>query len=218
MKLSTVLKQAKSSELKGLEVRKDDESIIAYINLAMLALYTRFQLRTEEAIVSLSEDKTLYELDGSSVNTLGDPDVTVKGSNIEDGDVLVVVDAFDENGRIAINDETDPLSIFTTSFDAIQVPTVSNESYISVIYQAAPPEVEYVATAVDDCSAMEATVKLPRQLLEPLLYYVGYRAHATNESLKYLEKFEASCTRIERLGLLPADSYNRMNEVKGFEV
>ena len=61
MKLSTIISQARSGELKSLSSKdKTDEVIVNYINLALIALYSRFTLRTEEAIVALADGKTLY--------------------------------------------------------------------------------------------------------------------------------------------------------------
>ena len=216
MKLSTIIRQATSGELKNLAVSNEEDVIVDYINLAMIALYARFPLKIEEAMLNLQTAKTLYRLDGT------DSDVEVEGAPIEEDNVLAVLDAFDESGRISINDEDDDLSIFTASYNTIQVPISLAGAYISVIYQAAPEEVVYVDSG--DGSATDTDVPLPKQLLEPLLHYIGYRAHGAvegnvqAENNTHLMRFEASCARAEALGMVPADSYNRKNSVKGFLV
>lgn len=214
MKLSTIIRQAKSGELNNLAVKSDEAVIVDYINLAMIALYARFPLKVEEAMLNLQTAKTLYKLDGTDV------DVEVNGGPIVEDDVLAVLDAFDERGRIGVNDEADDLSIFTVNYNTIQVPIAVEGSYISVMYQAAPEEVEYVDSG--DGTATDVDVMLPKQLLEPLLHYIGYRAHGAvegnvqAENNTHLMRFEAACKKAETMGMTPADSYNRSNTVKGF--
>jgi hypothetical protein len=217
MKLSTIISQARSGELKSLSSKdKTDEVIVNYINLALIALYSRFTLRTEEAVIALTDVKTLYRLDGM------DEEVTVNGAPIEDDNVLKILSAFDERGEISINDENNPLSIYTPSYNTLQVPHPETGAYIAVIYKAGPNLITYV----DDGSgnATEATVQLPMHLLEPLLHYVGYRAHGSgtgdidNESNSHLSRYVASCNNVESLGLIPTDSVDMDNSRKGFQL
>ena len=217
MKLSTIISQARSGELKSLSSKdKTDEVIVNYINLALIALYSRFTLRTEEAIVALADGKTLYKLDGT------DTAVTVEGAPIEDDNVLKILSAFDERGEIHINDESSSLSIYTPSYNTLQVPYPETGAYIAVIYKAGPNLITYI----DDGSgnATESIVQLPMHLLEPLLHYVGYRAHGSgtgdidNESNSHLSRYVASCNNVEALGLIPTDSVDMDNSRKGFSL
>jgi hypothetical protein len=217
MRLSTIISQARSGELKSLSSKdKTDEVIVNYINLALIALYSRFTLRTEEAIVALADGKTLYRLDGT------DAAVTANGAAIEGDNVLKLLSAFDERGEIPINDENNSFSIYTPSYNTIQVPQAQTGAYIAVIYKAGPELITYV----DDGSgnAAEATVQLPMHLLEPLLHYVGYRAHGSgtgdidNESNSHLSRYVASCNNVEALGLIPTDSVDMDNSRKGFQL
>lgn len=58
MRLSKIITSARNRELRQLSAKdKTDEIIVGYINLAILALYSRFQLRTEEVVLKLKEWK-----------------------------------------------------------------------------------------------------------------------------------------------------------------
>ena len=206
MKLSFILDQARNGELKSLSTKdKTDEVIVGYINLALVALYSRFQLKTEEAIITLETNpaRTVYTLDST------DTAVRVNGVPMPDNDVMSIIDAFDESGRhVAINDEKDPFSIYTVSYNQVQIPLVNEGTYISIIYRKNPTLVTYTETNnVTD----EKIIELPLQLLEPMLHYIGYRAHGAvdgklnTENNTHYMRFEKSCERAQELGVLTAD-------------
>ena len=217
MKLSQVLQQARTGELDTISKKaKPDETIVGYINLALIVLYARFQLATEEAIIHLRPDitKTVYTL-GS-----GDLDVSVAGQRMADDEFMSIVAAYNEDGtEIKVNDEKDPYSIMTVSYNQVQIPLLKNNSYVSIIYRKNPPFIKF--TENQDASLIN--VPIPVQLLEALLHYVGYRAHgAMNGSVSaenntHLMRFEAACRRAEELGVLtPDDMSNYGVTQKGF--
>lgn len=224
MKLTFILSQARSGELKALSPKdKTDEVVISYINLAMLSLYTRFFIKTEEAILALQDGKTLYRLDPS------DPDVRVKGEPMVEGDVITVINAFDEAGELLpINDVNNtPLGIYTASYDTVQVPYSATGAFLSLIYQQNPTML--IGESICDSKgvllpeAINTSVEIPSQLLEPLLHYIGYRAHGSvegsinDENNTHYMRYIASCTRIDKAGTMSLENMpSRDVEVKGF--
>jgi len=219
MKLSLILEQARAGELDAISKKdKTDKKVITYLNLAMIALYNRFVLATEEAIITLRPDltKTVYTMDSS------DDDVRVAGQPMDDSQFMSIEYALNEDGsEITINDESDPLSIFTVAYNQIQVPLVEKNSYISVIYRTNPP----LVTFVDDGNgnAVDTEVQLPMQLLEAALHYIGYRAHgAVNGNIQaenntHLTRYFNACNMAERLGVLTADdTVSESVQLKGF--
>lgn len=209
MKISTIIKQARRGELSGISDKaKTDEAIVDYINRALTAIYNRFQLRTEEAVITLVDGKTIYRLDGS------DADVSMTAVN----EFISITKAFDEAGEIPINDDSDDRSIYTVGYNAVQVPLTATGSYISVIYRASAGEIEYSALEEDGFD----NVPLPNSLMDALLNYVAYVAHKSYDnadqaqSITYFKLFNESCKEAENLGLLPADTYSRDISVKGF--
>lgn len=219
MKLSLLLQQLRSGELASLSNKdKTDEKIITYINLALIALYGRFSLSTEEAIVTLRPDlaKTVYTMDSS------DSDVRVNGVPLTDDEFMSIIAAYNEDGTIIyINDDKNPGSIFTVSYNKLQIPILDDNAYVSIIYRRNPTLIVYIGD--DAGNATEQFVPLPIQLLEPLCHYVGYRAHGaidgklTTENNSHYTRYEAACKRVEHLGMLSAED-TRMSTVssKGF--
>lgn len=222
MKLTTILSQARSGEVKALSDKdKTDRVLITYINLGLIALYKKFSISTEEAILALKDGVTLYELNSTDTN------VTVGGQPMRDDDVLTTISCYDEQGdSVPINDSDEPLGIFTPSYDTIQVPYSSTGEYLSVIYRRNPilldPEALTDATteALNDDTV---TTRLPLQLLEPMLHYIGYRAHGSvNGSIKdenntHYMRFVASCRAIEKDGVMNLEGMpSRDVEEKGF--
>lgn len=219
MKLSLVLAQARSGELDSLSKKdKTDEKVVGYINLALIALYSRFQLATEEAIIRLRPDlpKTIYTMNST------DADVTVNGLPMTDDEFMSVVAAYNEDGTaIKVNDEKSPYGIFTVSYNQLQIPLLDNNTFVSVIYRQNPTLV--VPTYDGNGNASEADVPVPMQLLECLLHYVGYRAHGavngainTEHNTHYM-RYEAACKQAEQLGILTPDDVNHDSvEKKGY--
>ena len=207
MKLSFIIEQARSGELASLsKTDKTDAKLVSYINLALIALYNRFTLAVEEAIITLRPElyKTMYVLNST------DPDVRVNGKPMSDDDFMSIVAAYEEDGKpVAVNDDENPMSIFTTSFNQIQVPMLAGGGHLSIIYRKNPTLVKYVDDG--NGNALDYDVPLPMQLLEPLLHYVGYRAHGAvdgnvnAENSTHYTRFIAACNQAEILGVVSAD-------------
>ena len=223
MKLTFILSQARSGELKTLSLKdKTDDVVISFLNLGLLALYTMFFIKTEEAIVALQDGKTLYRLDSTEA------DITVKNEPMPDGDVINIINAIDENGiQIPINDVNSQLGIFTPSYDTVQIPYSITGAFISIIYQQNP----ILLIAEDICDsegallegAINTNVDIPLQLLEPLLHYIGYRAHGSvagsiqDENNTHYMRFVASCRKIEKSGVMSLENLQSMDVgKKGF--
>lgn len=208
MKLSMILAQARSGELSSLStLDKTDAKVITYINLALVALYSRFTLVTEEAIVKLRPDlvKTVYSLDGT------DSDVTVRNAPVPAGDVLSIVAAFNEDGtQVALNDDGDPFSIYTVSYNQVQVPLLADKAYVSIIYKKAPTLVSFVDDGTG--SAADVDVGIPLVLLDPMLHYIGYRAHGAvdgnvnAENSTHYTRYLAACADVLAQGMLAPEA------------
>ncbi len=220
MKLSMLLDQARTGELDAISKKdKTDRKVVSYINLALIALYGRFPLATQEAIITLRPDimKTVYTMDSS------DSDVEIAdGIPVPDDDFMTIISAYDEGGnKININDEGNDYSIYTVSYNQLQVPLLADNDYISIMYRRNPTLVQYVDDG--NRNAVDVEVELPLQLIEPALHYVGYRAHgAVNgnvnaENNTHYTRYLMACEKVEALGLLTADDITEMAVTrKGF--
>ena len=214
MTIRQAIDLAKSGKLKNSNIVNDDVAILGALNLGLIEMYKRFPLRVDEAIITLRDAKTEYKLDGTDVDVslpTGSRFMWVVAAYQE------VEDAIDENKvtteQIPVNEEDNPLSVQTVSWDTIQVPVTNSGAYISVIYAAAPDLL--VAGDLDD------VLPLPPQMLEPLLEYMCYQANSTLDAEidtdKYYQRFEASCSRIEMRGMTPSDDLDMLGrDLKGF--
>ena len=205
MLISQVIEQARTGELSNLSQKGfDTNKVMSYINIGLIELYKRFNLRTEEAIITMRATKTIYKIDGT------DSDVDM----IDGIDVLSIMDVYDEGGaELSINVDNDDYSVLTPSFNTVQVPYPADGERISLIYSAGPTN---VATETQ-------ILELPVSLLEALLHYIGYRAHGAidgnvqAENNTHYQRFEASCKRATLLGVVtPDDVVNMSTQDKGF--
>lgn len=217
MRLKRIIANARNRELKNLSPKdKTDEVIVNYINIALVELYSIFQLRTDELVLNLKTGKTVYKLDGT------DPDVYKEGVLYRSNDFMTVVNAFDENGEISINNSNDSLSVFTVAYNKIQVPYATTGEHIALVYRTAPTEVVFV----DDGSgnAEDVEVELPIHMMEALLSHIGYSAYSSIdadqeiETDKHMQRFDRACQRLESYGLVPQDALDLNIDRKGFMV
>ena len=217
MRLKRIIANARNRELKNLSPKdKTDEVIVNYINIALVELYSIFQRRTDELVLNLKTGKTVYKLDGT------DPDVYKEGVLYRSNDFMTVVNAYDENGEISINNNNDSLSVFTVAYNKIQVPYATTGEHIALVYRTAPTEVVFV----DDGSgnAEDAEVELPIHMMEALLSHIGYSAYSSIDTMqevetdKHMKRFDRACQRLESYGLVPQDALDLNIDRKGFMV
>lgn len=208
MQLSFLISQARSGELASLSSKKvTDKEVIDYLNAAMVALYGRFQLAVDEAIIALDmiNVRTLYKMDGT------DSAVTVRGETIKPEEYMVAVTVTNEDGTVSnLNDDSDPLSCYTVGYNTLQIPLIAEHSYVSVIYRKNPKLITFIDNGTG--GATDCIVELPLQLLDATTAYIGYKAHSSitnsvqgEENTLYKRYLEA-CNQAELLGLLPASS------------
>ena len=216
MTATEVITLAKAGELRQLSPAIVDNNgvLLGFINLGMIELYKRFALKTDEAIITLVDGKTVYKLDGTDTDvSMGEPFMYLIAA-YEDGSEN------DYNASalsIPINEEDNIYSINTVSYNSVQIPLITQGAYISLIYAAKP-----IKLTLD---TLNNEIDLPDQMIEPLLHYIGYRAHGSmdakiqTESNTHYMRFEASCNKIKELGIGVSpddiDMKNRLS-LKGF--
>lgn len=183
MTINDIVNQLKYGELRAIATKDDNYAIVSYINLALQALYNRFPLKTSEQVIQLKSNIAEYTLNS---------------------DVMVIEGIYDENGdEFDLDNPTSRFSIQQVDFETIQVPNPSTGSYISVVYKSSPAILVYTNE-----SDLSKRISLPPQLLEPMLHYIGYRAHGSMdgnikaENNTHYMRFVASCDRIDALGLV----------------
>lgn len=204
MKVQEVVDTARYSELANVAIKDNTAAILSFLNLGMIELYTRFPIKTEEHIIALQENTTMYEMPANFMYAL-----SAYGEVPEDAADLV--------RTVSINEEDDPYSIFFPDWNTVQIPAVANGSYISIIYVAKPA----TYTAED----LDVEIELPNTLVDALVSYIGYRAHmsvrgdAQSDNNAHWLRFDRSCKKARELGVaFPVDSLKmseRIND-RGF--
>ncbi len=218
MIISEAIALLKNAELKQLSVKDDNEAVLGFINLAILEIYKRFSLWESEAIITIASGKLLYKLDGI------DSDVSI---NISDHSVLMIEHVFlddpdDATAReeLVINNDKDPLSIFTPQYHQIKIntPVQDKTPYIigdtfTAVYRASPLFL----------TNEKQTIPIPPQFFEALFHYVGFKGHGSvksevkGENNVHYMRFVAACDLINTNGLVSQDdlSSNKF-EQRGF--
>lgn len=203
MTLQDIINLARNGELSNLAVKDDNDAIIGYINLGLIELYKRFPIETDEYLVTLVANTDIYTMPA---------------------DFMWIVAAYDEVPEtsdreyipIPVNEEDNPMSINTVSWNQVQIPTTANGAYVSIIYVSAPQS--YTT------SDLAETLPLPPQMIEPLLHYIGYRGHGAMdgnvqaENNTHYQRFELSCRRIEEKGMFTSDDMSTVDRLdsRGF--
>ena len=198
MTANEVITLAQGGVLRQLSTSiKDNTALLTgYINLGMIELYKRFVLKTDEAIVTLQDGKTVYSLDGT------DSDVDMAG------EFMYLIAAYGDSSEddystddliLPINSEDDLYSINTISYNQVQIPLITAGAYVSLIYGSKPTKVTSLT--------LDNELDIPDQLVKPLLEYIGYEAHASmndntnTESNVHYQRFEAACNIVRQYGV-----------------
>lgn len=203
MIIKDIITSAKFSELAGVAVKNNIEAIVAFMNLGMVELYSRFPIKVEEHVVSLVTGVNTYTMPTNFMYaTEAFAEVTVDASSTDDNLV-----------PIGINEEDDLYSVFFNDWNSVQVPGSITGSHISIIYVAKPNPITIVQ-AEDGTTELE----LPDTLVSCLLSYLGYKGHlgvksdSQSENNAHWNRFERSCDKARELGVaFPKDTMS-MNE------
>lgn len=184
MTVQDIIRDASHSVVNQLAVKASEEAMISYVNQALQAVYEEFQLKTGEQIIVMQENVTIYSVAS---------------------DCIVVLAAYDEDGNLLpLNDEKDPFSVMTPSYNEIQVPNPVEGEVLSVIYLAEPP----VVTATTD------VLPVPRSMIQPMLMYIGFLAHSSidggmqTENNTHYMRYKAAVDKVRERGLVPTDDTN----------
>lgn len=182
MTVQDMINDASHSVVNQLAVKSNVDAMLSYINQALVAVYEEFTLKTGEQVVVLQENQTIYTLNN---------------------DCMVVLGAYDEDGKqLTINDEKDPFSILTPSYNEIQVPNPVEGEAIGVIYLVEPTKM----VTVND------VLPVPRSMVQPMLMYIGFLAHASidggvqTENNTHYMRYKAAVDRVRALGLIATDT------------
>lgn len=219
MTIQEVIDMAKFGELRNLKLgTSEDQILVSYMNLGLVELYKRFALSIKEIIVITSQtEEIIYSCPSDYMWLISAYNYKVIPDNAPKKN------PYAEDYQLSINDEEDILSLRIMNWNQIKIPKgIKNDGFIRLKYAASPDATQKIIYNIDNIY-LQNELALPAQLIEPLLLYMGYRAYISmdtktdTESNPYQVKFEQSCKRIEKEGMLTDDSMH-MNRItdKGF--
>lgn len=220
MRLQEIFDQLSSTEfsqmslggqLAGVINATNYDKVIGHLNLALTALFTRFNLKTGELVLQMQENQTTYKLKSAfAVNGVGSTEpvryiIDTAGAPFQD-DVLKVTKVVGaEYGELPLNDAADDMSVTTPSSLVLRVPAMLETQDLTVSYRANHPK---IATGQGDLDPAEVEIELPDTHLTALLYFVASRVnnpigmanefHAGNS---YYAKYEQACQELEDKGM-----------------
>jgi len=190
MKLSTVLSHLATGEYSHLYTCDDTDQtimkseyprVIPLINMALIELYKRFDVKTGELIIDLYEHITEYHLIPEFAQSNTQSNQIIKyindsGTTPYSGDLLSVKQVFNEYGdELPLGYLNDPSSLIMLDYNIIQHPYPRTGQAISVMYRANPPSIPVTANADFD-------INLSEIFLPALVLYVGSRVLTTRSN------------------------------------
>lgn len=201
-----------SSIEEGEIKEKDRARLISNINLGLIDLHKRFPISYKALGIELFEHIGEYVLDRKYSYTMKDP--SVRYHYIMDNpqepfnnDLIKINRVLTEDGEeeYPLNAEDNNLSLFTPSYNILQVPYPIYENILMLEYQAYPAK---IPLNVPDPS--DYYVALPEVFLEPLISFINFKLYTgvgveKPEAPNYLQRYDIECKRIADLGLFNQD-------------
>lgn len=208
-------------DCRGIAV-KDYPMIASNVNVALIELYKRFDLKMNTVKIDLFDEITDYIIhsDYAKSNT----ESTMPQKWINDlaempytDDLLLIRRVYNEiEEEFYLNDEHQELSLWTPEYNIVRHMWPQATNSIFVRYRAAP-----VKIPTKDLRPSKVRVPIPPSMLEALLWYVAGRVYtnlnpdgAFTESQLFTVKFEQSCQQITNLGLVnnPKSTNTKLDE------
>lgn len=184
---------------------KDKPKMIAHLNMALTALYSRFPLLTKQLVVLQKSFITEYKLHSryAQSNTASTEKVKYIYDDKDDpfkDDLLRIDCVYDEMGdQLLLNSDSTCKVAATPAQDTLEVPNPIDTNALFVIYRAKHPIVDLTTTDIE----------LPEQLRPALLSYIASRVYAGGTAVEHatisatlMQKYELFCMQQEEYGMV----------------
>lgn len=166
----TNLKMAEAKD--GTILTADLPTVLLEINNALKTIYSKFLLKKQEIIVQLQEEITDYYIRWEFAASNGDstqPILYLDDSLCDgfDGRIVKILNVYDSLGReLYMNKAQEPYSIFTPSYDQLQITANQPTEELHVIFQALHP---IVVHDPDADPVTDSPIYIPPALEAPLV-------------------------------------------------
>lgn len=193
-------------EGSGVIPAQHEPRLVSLTNQALKLLSGKFLMCEKEVIIRAIEGRAIYPLEyefaESNTAATGDKFIvdTVEQPFMED--VVTVLEIYDElNQEMAINDASDPWSLFTPSTTTLQIPFQNNGDFYYVLYQALHPKLV--------TGDLTQELKVPPALQPALQAHVGYQIFSGMNGPEHAQKagelitlFDTLCAETEAKNLV----------------
>ena len=199
----------------------DQARVLIHTNQALKHLFSKFILKEKEVILNLDVTINTYYLRKEYAEN--DPTIGIPVKYIADSpidlfveDIIKILHIHDFAGDpVYLNDHDQEYSLFTPTFDSIQVPTISSGDKLSIVYQAKHIDITDPADEIE----------IPIFFEEALQFYVASKIYGhmngqehAAKSIEYISKFNELCDNVELLDLAYTSIVNTNTklDIRGF--
>lgn len=168
-----------SNDGDGTIVDAKHPALIGHANEGLLKLYSKFNLKEAELVLEQMATVTGYRLHSkySLENAAANP--TLPHYIIDSAlrpftdDLIKVLAVYQTGGaQVPLNDDNHSKSLFTPTFDLLQVPDPEDGAPLYLIYQA-----KHAILAGSGAGYLDAIIELPEVLEEALVAYVAHKVY-----------------------------------------
>ena len=145
-----------------------EASIIKFINIGLIEIYSKFNLSNKEVDITLTEGTDKYLLPSDFVNIYS---ITTDGLYFRDY-LGVITPITDNTFEVPVNIKGDFNSVFFNTPGVITVPLQITGQVLTITYKASP--------VVITSQSLEEELDVASQFLEPLMLYVTYLGFMQN--------------------------------------
>ena len=223
MLLKEMLEYFQSGELAQLFVGADNplrpeniKKLSLNINLGLLEIHKLLPVIEEELIIQQYEHIGNYHL--TKEYALTNSESTKPYKYIIDApavpfkdNLLKIIRVYSETGEeLPLNDPSTIYSLYTPSFNVLNIPYPSNDKAVSVLFLGHPSLID-ISEDID----LNTNIDIPLFLLEPLSIFLSHKILGVvsvniNESINYMNRFSNAIKEIELSGILNRDNISNL--------
>lgn len=212
MNLRQLIDHLVQNNLYQFNMAKNEQfpAIINALNLELTQLYSRYPVLEKDVAFRRFPEISMYHLTRRYCRSNDESKELYKyildtRDNPFLGDVLKIENAYTESGQhIVLNDNNNPRSWFTPSFDTIQIPNTTDiDTRIAIIgYKAKPEHID------PNTTDFEKDIYIPSYLEEPMIYGITMRVAErlpTQTGMQVVQmaqaKYKELCDNVDTLNL-----------------
>lgn len=212
MNLRQLIDHLVQNNLYQFNMAKNEQfpAIINALNLELTQLYSRYPVLEKDVAFRRFPQISIYHLTRRFCRSNDESKELYKyildtKDNPFLGDILKIENAYTESGQhIVLNDNNNPRSWFTPSFDTIQIPNTTDiDTRIAIIgYKAKPEHID------PNTTDFEKDIYIPSYLEEPMIYGITMRVAErlpTQTGMQVVQmaqaKYKELCDNVDTLNL-----------------